>query len=48
VFVSQTVKDLVAGTGLEFEDRGERDLKDLPGRWHLHAAIDSQSQSQTK
>jgi class 3 adenylate cyclase len=38
VFVSQTVKDLVAGTGLEFEDRGERDLKGVPGRWHLHAA----------
>src|SRR5262249_2835874 len=31
VFVSQTVKDLVAGTGLEFEDRGERDLKGVPG-----------------
>jgi class 3 adenylate cyclase len=38
VFVSQTVKDLVAGTGLEFEDRGQRDLKGVPGRWHLHAA----------
>jgi class 3 adenylate cyclase/pimeloyl-ACP methyl ester carboxylesterase len=40
VFVSQTVKDLVAGTGLEFEDRGEHDLKGVPGRWHLHAAKD--------
>jgi class 3 adenylate cyclase len=41
VVVSQTVKDHVAGTGLEFEDRGERDLKGVPGRWHLHAAKDA-------
>jgi class 3 adenylate cyclase len=46
VFVSQTVKDLVAGTGLEFEDRGERDLKGVPGRWHLHAALDAASRTQ--
>jgi class 3 adenylate cyclase len=31
VLVSQTVKDLVAGSGLHFEDRGEHDLKGVPG-----------------
>ena len=35
VLVSQTVKDLVAGSGLEFEDRGEHDLKGVPGPWRL-------------
>jgi class 3 adenylate cyclase len=35
VLVSQTVKDLVAGSGLNFEDRGEHDLKGVPGRWRL-------------
>jgi len=39
VLVSSTVKDLVAGSGLEFEDRGERDLKGLPDRWHLYRAL---------
>jgi len=33
VLVSSTVKDLVAGSGIEFEDRGERELKGVPGRW---------------
>jgi class 3 adenylate cyclase len=37
VLVSQTVKDLVAGSGLEFEDRGTRELKGLPGEWRLYA-----------
>jgi class 3 adenylate cyclase len=37
VLVSQTVKDLVAGSGIEFEDRGARELKGLPGEWHLYA-----------
>ena len=37
VMVSRTVKDLVAGSGLEFEDRGERELKGLEGAWHLYA-----------
>jgi class 3 adenylate cyclase/pimeloyl-ACP methyl ester carboxylesterase len=37
VLVSQTVKDLVAGSGLEFEDRGERELKGVPGRWRLYS-----------
>ena len=39
VLVSSTVKDLVAGSGLEFEDRGERDWKGLPDRWHLYRAV---------
>lgn len=37
VLVSATVKELVAGSGLEFEDRGTRDLKGVPGPWHLYA-----------
>lgn len=39
VLVSSTVRDLVAGSGLEFEDRGERELKGVPGVWRLHAAV---------
>ncbi len=35
VLVSQTVKDLVAGSGLDFEDRGEHELKGVPGPWRL-------------
>ena len=38
VLVSATVKDLVAGSGIEFEDRGERELKGVPGKWKLFAA----------
>ena len=37
VLVSQTVKDLVAGSGLAFEDRGATELKGVPGEWHLYA-----------
>jgi class 3 adenylate cyclase len=37
VLVSQTVKDLVAGSGIEFEDRGTHELKDVPGEWRLYA-----------
>jgi len=37
VLVSQTVKDLVAGSGLAFEDRGSHSLKGVPGEWHLFA-----------
>jgi class 3 adenylate cyclase len=35
--VSSTVKDLVGGSGLRFEDRGERQLKGIPEAWHLFA-----------
>jgi class 3 adenylate cyclase len=38
VLVSQTVKDLVAGTGLLLEDRGERKLKGVPGSWRVYRA----------
>jgi pimeloyl-ACP methyl ester carboxylesterase len=37
VLVSGTVKDLVAGSGITFEDRGIQILKGLPGEWHLYA-----------
>jgi class 3 adenylate cyclase/pimeloyl-ACP methyl ester carboxylesterase len=37
VLVSQTVKDLVAGSGFTFADAGEHDLKGVPGRWRLYA-----------
>jgi pimeloyl-ACP methyl ester carboxylesterase len=36
VLVSQTVKDLVAGSGLAFEDAGEQELKGVPDRWRLY------------
>lgn len=35
VLVSQTVKDLTAGSGLVFEEAGEHELKGVPGLWHL-------------
>jgi class 3 adenylate cyclase len=37
VLVSSTVKDLVVGSGMEFEDRGEHELKGVPGTWRLYA-----------
>lgn len=37
VVVSSTVKDLVAGSGLTFADRGPVRLKGVPGEWHLYA-----------
>jgi class 3 adenylate cyclase len=41
ILVSSTVKDLVAGSGLQFEDRGERELKGVPGEWRLYAVESS-------
>jgi len=38
VLVSGTVHDLVAGSGLGFSDRGEHELKGVPGSWRLYAA----------
>jgi len=35
ILVSSTVKDLVAGSGLEFEERGSHTLKGVPGEWRL-------------
>jgi class 3 adenylate cyclase len=37
VLLSRTVVDLVAGSGIEFEDRGEHELKGVPGVWRLFA-----------
>ena len=39
VLVSQTVKDLVAGSGLAFEDAGEHELKGVPDRWRLYRVV---------
>jgi class 3 adenylate cyclase len=39
VLVSSTVKDLVAGSALEFEDRGEHPLKGVPGEWRLYRVL---------
>jgi class 3 adenylate cyclase len=39
VLVSRTVTDLVAGSGIEFEDRGEHELKGVPGTWHLYSVV---------
>ena len=41
VLVSSTVKDLVAGSGLLFEDRGEHQLKGVPEKWRLYALASS-------
>ena len=38
VLVSQTVKDLVAGSGFTFQPAGEHDLKGVPDRWRLFSA----------
>ncbi len=38
VLVSSTLRDLVIGSGLEFDDRGVHQLKGVPGEWHLFAA----------
>lgn len=39
VLVTRTVRDLVAGSGIAFEERGEHDLKGVPDRWTLYAAV---------
>ena len=43
VFVSSTVKDLVAGSGLAFEDAGEHELKGVPDRWHLYRVMEGRT-----
>jgi class 3 adenylate cyclase len=43
VLVSRTVKDLVAGSGLAFEDRGAHPLKGVPDEWHLYAVASGQA-----
>jgi class 3 adenylate cyclase len=39
VLVSATVKDLVVGSGIEFVEAGEHELKDVPGTWRLYRAV---------
>jgi class 3 adenylate cyclase len=39
IVVSRTVKDLVAGSGLEFAERGNHALKGVPEQWHLYAVV---------
>jgi class 3 adenylate cyclase len=39
VLVSRILKDLVAGSGLVFEDRGEHELKGIPDRWRLYRVV---------
>ena len=41
VLVSSTMKDLVAGSGIEFEERGEHELKGISGKWRLYAVRDA-------
>jgi class 3 adenylate cyclase/pimeloyl-ACP methyl ester carboxylesterase len=42
VLASNTVKDLVVGSGITFEDRGEHELKGVPGAWTLHAVVNAE------
>ncbi len=41
ILVTGTVKDLVAGGDVEFADRGEHELRGVPGAWRLYAVIDA-------
>ncbi len=43
VLVSQTIRDLTAGSGIVYSDRGEHELKGVPGLWRLHEAVDERS-----
>jgi len=45
VLVSSTVKDLVAGSGLAFEDAGEHELKGVPDRWRLYRVVEAEAGS---
>ena len=42
VLVSSTVRDLVAGSGLQFEDRGSHQLKGVPDPWRVLALVDGE------
>ena len=39
VLVSSTVKDLVSGSGIQFEDRGEHELKGISEAWRLFRVV---------
>jgi class 3 adenylate cyclase len=41
IFVSQTVKDLVAGSGFTFEDQGIHSLKGVPDDWRIYKVVPS-------
>jgi class 3 adenylate cyclase len=43
VLASRTVKDLVAGSGIEFDDRGDHQLKGITGEWRLYAVQQQES-----
>jgi class 3 adenylate cyclase/pimeloyl-ACP methyl ester carboxylesterase len=43
VLVSQTVRDLVAGSGIKFTDRGTHELHGIPGNWQLFAVAQAES-----
>jgi class 3 adenylate cyclase len=40
LWTSSTVKDLVAGSGIFFEDAGVHELKGVPDRWHLYRVVE--------
>jgi class 3 adenylate cyclase len=48
ILVSSTVKDLVAGSGVEFTDRGVHDLKGVPGAWRLFAIEGTRRQGRSE
>jgi class 3 adenylate cyclase/DNA-binding transcriptional ArsR family regulator len=48
VLVTSTVKDLVAGSGISFADRGEHTLKGVPDQWHLYAVEGEESSYQPR
>jgi class 3 adenylate cyclase len=39
ILVSRTVKDLVVGSGIQFDDRGEHALKGVPDEWRVYATV---------
>ena len=45
VVVSNTVKELVVGSGMQFADRGEHELKGVPGSWRVYALVDERAAS---
>jgi class 3 adenylate cyclase len=46
VLVSATVRDLVFGSGVEFDPRGEHELKGVPGQWSVHAVVADRREDQ--
>jgi len=47
ILVTRTVVDLVVGSGLQFSDRGEHELKGVPGAWRLYAVLGESSAERT-